>query len=491
MKKLIPLLVLLLAISMMFSGCAAITNIFDPLPDNYVDGVKIPKEFPDDYLEVYDDAVVYEAEEDDGEVTLMCGTEDEIDDVIDFYEDLFDDEIFTIDETDDGRGEYFAKGVVEGYGFEIFAEDASGDYEERAFATVIEVKTRELGKDTLEKMQGFWHVCGFDGEISDEVRTLGLGLEVDENKIDSYKEFEINSNNIEFSFVDDETIVYTDDGEEYMPKVTFEKIDGISVMTMEYEGDTLHLEKSSMEKMSEYAVPGAEMLAKMQGFWLVCGVDGDIYDAVRMQGSAVIFEGNQMSSYSYFELDEEVYEIEFIDDSTFVYTDAGEQVELTISFETIDGLEVMSMTDGDTTINLEKSSVDTMWTYYEMDDDGALIYLSDVLTDAQLEYYISGADWTFVYLYDTDGQYYNAEAREVFTFFSDYTGLYEYEGVMYDTTWYVSDSIIYIYIYDDTSEFYVDYMLDMEYDGEAFYMYLFDSTLGHQSSAYVYTVIFN
>ena len=119
MKKLALILAFVLSAAMLFTGCAVITNILDPLPDEYVDGVKVPRDYPDDQLEIYDDAIVFEAEEDEEEITLMYGTKDEIDDIIDFYEDLFDDNGLNVEESDDGKGEYYAKGSGEGIKFEI------------------------------------------------------------------------------------------------------------------------------------------------------------------------------------------------------------------------------------------------------------------------------------------------------------------------------------------------------------------------------------
>ena len=488
MKKLITLIVLLLSIALVFSGCAAITNIFNPLPDNFTDGVKTPKDYPDDYLEIYDDAVVYEAEDDDGAITLMCGTVDEIDDVIKFYADLFDDDEFTINESDDSRGEYYAEGRVGGYGFEIFAEDAKGEYEERAFTTVVEVKTRVLGKDMLDKLQGFWLACGDNGMVSDEIRRMGLAVDFDGMKMDFYAGFEIDSTNIDFAFIDDDTIQYTEDGEEYTADIKFETIDGIDVLTMENEYESLSLEKSSYDKMMEYAVVGAATLQRMQGFWLACGVDGQLDDIVRMEGIALVFENYIMASYTAFEMDAETSTIEFIDDSTFTYYDydTGTQEVLSVTFETIDGIEVMTISDGETAINLERSSEDLMWTYYDWADD-ELLYLDTELTDDDILFLIADADWTYSYYYHADTmQYEAASAVEIFTFYSTGYGEYANADSWYETTWYVMDGKLYVTIYAE-NEVYLEFYVDFEYDGTTYYMYLYNATDGFAGDAWVYT----
>ncbi len=51
MKKLSIVLALLLCTAMLYSGCALITNLTDPLPEEYIDGVKLPSDFPGDDFE--------------------------------------------------------------------------------------------------------------------------------------------------------------------------------------------------------------------------------------------------------------------------------------------------------------------------------------------------------------------------------------------------------------------------------------------------------
>ena len=41
--------------------------------------------------------------------------------------------------------------------------------------------------------------------------------------------------------------------------------------------------------MEEYNIPGAETLAKIQGFWLACGLGGEVGDAFRIEGVAFEF----------------------------------------------------------------------------------------------------------------------------------------------------------------------------------------------------------
>ena len=484
MKKIILLLVLLTSTAMFFSGCAVITNILDPLPEEYVEGVKVPRDYPDDDFEVYDDAVVFEAEEDDEEISLKYGTEDDIDDVIDFYEELFEDNELTVDEQEDDKDEFYAKGKGDGFKFEINAEEASGNYEERAFATVVEVDIEfyTVGEETLEKMKGFWHACGADGVIADEVRAEGAAIEFADMTMDLYDDFETYLTNEKFEFTDDDSIKFTDEGEEEVFDVVFETINGIEVMSLVSDEITLHFEKSTYDKMMEYAVVGAETLEKMQGFWLACGSGGEISDTVKMEGCAVEITDMIMDTYYYFELDRMDMVFEFIDNDTIQFHENGEDDIIDIIFETIDGIKVMTFSGGNTSIHYVKSNYEEMMTYADMGVEG-IISIDDELTDADLEYWISDIDWYYgLYVY-ADGSYEIAQDYDKYRFnSSDYTGVHEYSDGTEQITWYVLDGNLYATFPSGTYYWIVDF----EYDGTDAYLYLLDSREGHEGCTWVY-----
>ncbi len=475
---------LVITVVLLFSGCAVINNIFNPLPDEYKDGVKYSRDYPDDELELYDDALVFEADEDDEEITLKYGSEDELDDLIDFYEDLFDDKEMTIDEAEEGRDDYHAEGRGDGFKFEIDIEQASGDYETRVFKTVVEIEIvpYEVGEQTLENMQGFWLVCGLGNDISDDYRKSGQAMEVDGMKVTFYSGFEAESADNDFSFDDDDTIRYTDEGEEHTSDVTFETIEGKEYMVIS-EGDiTVCLEKSSEDEMMSYKMVGTDTLKKLQGFWLICGADGQIDDQYRMAGQAIDFNDVFMDFYDGFEVDTLGNEFVFLDENTINYTEEGTEYTVAISFETVSGVEYLVMTVEAVSVYLEKSSYDTMLSY----KGSSVIYLSDYLTDEQLEYYITDIEWNLSYIYNTDGTFDQAENFNRITFDSYYnTGVSEFSDIVYDHTWYIEDSIIY---FDFGNDFYDQYLLDYEFDGEAGYLYLFDSEAGYNDYALVYTV---
>ncbi len=489
MKRLnVVMLAIIVTVVLLFSGCAVITNIFDPLPDEYKDGVDFSRDYPDDELELYDDALVFEAdEEEDEEITLKYGSEDELDDLIDFYEDMFDDNELTVDETDEGKDDYHAEGSGDGFKFEIDIEEASGDYETRVFKTVVEVTIEfyEVGEETLQNMQGFWLICGLAGEISDEYRMSGQAMVVDGMKVTFYRDFEVDTTDNDFSFDDDDTIRYVDDGEEQTSDVTFETIDGIEYMVVSEGGVSVYLERSSESEMMFYYVEkemGADILEKLEGFWLACGYEDEIGDEYRQAGKAIEFYSTYMDFYDNFESDSYGNEFTFVDDDTIHYIEDGDEYIIDITFETIDGMEYLVMTNEGVSVYLEPSSYSDMF-MYQTASTGDLVYLNDDLSDADLEYYISDIEWYLTYIYYPDGSYEFSETYNRILFDYYYTGECDTDENSFEITWYIYDSIIYIDFGNDYTE---TYLVDYESDGTDAYLYLFDAELGYDDYALVY-----
>ena len=134
------IIILILGLALILSGC---------IPSQYTKGVDAD-EYPDRDLPVYDDAIIFEYEGDDEEVSIKYGTEDDIDDVIDFNKDYFEDESIMLENEEEDKDEYTAEGYYEDFFFEINAEEASGDIEEKLFSTVVEVNIEYLSEEEIE-----------------------------------------------------------------------------------------------------------------------------------------------------------------------------------------------------------------------------------------------------------------------------------------------------------------------------------------------------
>lgn len=258
MKKKTFFVALLLCVVLILSSCSLIDSIFDPLPEKYVDGLREPKDLPDE-LELYDDAIVYDVDEDDESVELSYGVSEDLDEIIDFYEDLFDENEIEIIESDDDDDEFYVSGKGEGFTFELEAEPATAGYKERAFKTIVTIEvlfiesdkdaqtaepedstptpdaetvaptdapTSELGSETLSKMSGFWMLVGFDGDMDDIYKDEGVALYFTGDSMVGYSGFEIDIYNIIFTFIDNNTITYTTETEMKTVNIDFQVIDG-------------------------------------------------------------------------------------------------------------------------------------------------------------------------------------------------------------------------------------------------------------------------
>jgi len=493
MKRIGLVLALVISTALVLAGCTLVTNILDPLPEEYIEGIKVPREFPKDDFEIYEDSVVFDLDEDDEEMQLKYGTTEDLDDIIEYYEDLFEDEELIVEKSEEEDDEYYAKGMGETFRFEINAEPAKGNYEERVFTTVVEIYIEQyvMGTDTLEKMQGFWHACGENDIISDATKENGNAMEFDGMAVDIYDNFAEVSSNRTFEFIKENVIEVEDsDGGNAVLEIVFETIDGIEVMTLTDEGDAISFQKSSYNAMLEYQpILGQEILAKLQGFWLFCGKDGEFSDEHRSSGWGVDFDGMLLDSYTGGIADYIDSEIVFLDENTITYLNSyGNQTTLTLYVEEYQGKEYMTLYFEDTKYYYEHSSYEEMLRYASNSTSNLSedeVYLIDELTDADMEYLITDADWYMTYYYETDGSYTEGDFYNRMYFESDYTAEDEYETAYFDITWAIDDELLYLYYEEEPTEV---YMLDFEYDGAVWYMYLFDADERYDSYAYVFTM---
>ncbi len=130
--------------SSLFLGCSAIKNLIDNTPENFSEGIKYRKDYEDDILEIYDDAIVFDEFSAFTEVVLLCGSMDDFEDIADFYKEFFKDNEIDLLEEEESRDEYYARGIFEGYEFKMKIAEAEGEYIEDLFENVITLSTREI-----------------------------------------------------------------------------------------------------------------------------------------------------------------------------------------------------------------------------------------------------------------------------------------------------------------------------------------------------------
>lgn len=130
-----------------FSGCAQIKRLLNIVPEKYTEGINYDRDYPDDDLEVYDNAVVFESDSRFDNIILSCGTADDLDDIIDFYEDFFEDNDIVLKQVQKNKDYYYASGITNEYMFEIEIEEAKGDYIADLFEYVIYISIEEISDE--------------------------------------------------------------------------------------------------------------------------------------------------------------------------------------------------------------------------------------------------------------------------------------------------------------------------------------------------------
>ena len=164
MKKNFLLFAVLLTAAVILASC---------VPSEYKKGLDLSRGYPEDDMPLYDDAVVFAAEEDKDEIEISYGVKDgDVDDVADFYKDHFEDNGIILSKEKDEKDEYEAKGAYEDFEFKISIEEASGKYEEKVFETVVEVKIEFVKEDSKTAKESEDLDDGIDNSDSDDSYSL-------------------------------------------------------------------------------------------------------------------------------------------------------------------------------------------------------------------------------------------------------------------------------------------------------------------------------
>ncbi len=95
----------------------------------------------------YEDAVVFESETRFGKVILTMGTKDDLDDIVDYFNDYYDYKGITPSSEQIDDDAYSAVFTTEGYEFEIEVSEADGKYIEDLFEYVIEISGKAVSAD--------------------------------------------------------------------------------------------------------------------------------------------------------------------------------------------------------------------------------------------------------------------------------------------------------------------------------------------------------
>ncbi len=145
-KNIKLIIAIVVVLSSILSGCQILS---EKTPERFTEGIKYDRDFPDDVFEIYDDAIVFESRELFGAIIISFGTEDDFDDVVEFYKDFIEDNEISLSEEDEGRDSYYAKGIFDGYEFKIQVEEPEGEYTKDLFKCVVYISTEESDKEAV------------------------------------------------------------------------------------------------------------------------------------------------------------------------------------------------------------------------------------------------------------------------------------------------------------------------------------------------------
>ena len=119
------------------------------IPSIYKKGVEY-SDFPDKDIPIYDDAVVFSFERDGEKSEIEYGSEDTVEDIMEFYKDEFDSDEYTVlKENDKYDDEYYVEGYTDDLYFEIDIEEASKSLE-KYFATTVKMSVEPYVKKEEE-----------------------------------------------------------------------------------------------------------------------------------------------------------------------------------------------------------------------------------------------------------------------------------------------------------------------------------------------------
>lgn len=247
------------------------------------------------------------------------------------------------------------------------------------------------------------------------------------------------------------------------------------------------LELGAGSESQEYSEE--EILEMMQGFWVLTGHEGNVSEEIKRGGVALKIDDDEMDLYSGFSRIDKDIKIKISDD-TIEYYDDGTQIELEISFETVDGYELMILSSDGGTSMYEKTTKDAFYLYqgFIKNEEGTYdhsTYIYDNLTDKELEWYISDIYWHELYYLYADGTMEDMNPYTMVMFSSDMRGIMEYTDKTEYVEWEVYDSKLYV-TYDTDDETYY-FPIDYEYDSTTgyAYLYLYDTNEGFEECAWV------
>lgn len=504
-SKLLLLLAFVMLVSAVFVGC-------DQIPEEYTEGVKLDKSYPDEDMPIYDDAVVYYCDDDENEISIKYGVEDDLDDVADFYKDHFEDIEIELEDETDKSSRYSAEGSYKDFQFKVKVTEPSGDYEEKVFTTIVKVDI-EFIDDSLgtvsdiqnkvslsDQLPGFWRQESFE-DSSGSISTYEYGT--------AYEFYIDGTLNIYFNFaligtggwseIDSSTVLLTTvDGTQENVKVTFEKRSEKEYLIWEDSTGKLVFFKDSKDEFSMETADNTP----------VDNTDGDNTGSTNTSTDIPVLDDSQLTSaisgttWYYIAYVDKNGNTQSNSEGKLIYNadgsfeDAFDEETETGSWYVTGGRLYCDYSD-DTSSNWQISvllrgsaeyllyfddeEAGAFWLYSTFPLDSIITYT----TDEEMTAAIAGRDFNALYYMYANGATETMSDNPI-TFSTDHTLQDLYEGELLTGTWEFKDGYL-TNTYDNGDAF--QYPVYVEYNtvSDSYYLFLGDLEEGFEDCYWIYT----
>ncbi len=487
----------LLIISMMLLCSLLLGCVF--VPEEYTKGVKLDRDYPDDDMPIYDEAIVYFSEEDEGDITIEYGVADDLDDVVDFYKDHFEDNDIVLDSESDKSSKYSAQGFYKNFAFTLKISKPNSGYEEKQFATIVMIEieftqdsigTVDVNEIALEQaVLGFWRQESFsnsDGKFTSN--DSGTAYEfLPDGVLNQYRNFEFTGAG-SYTPIDNVNVLLTyAQGDQEKVSVVFEKRSGYDYMIIEGETATLVFYKDSADDFTADGTtlktppPGtdsqlAAALADIRWYYvLYSDVNGE---TVSTSTGNLIYnsDGTLEDTFE----DETVY-------GTWYVLDGW--LNCDYSDDTSSGWIVeVKIVEGIKYLYFYSNEVPAFWLYSSVPLGEITIPTTSTTytTDGDLTAFLAVSQWVSLHYLYADGSTEPMDEISI-NFYADGSFDETYTGTLNAGTWYCNDGNLITEYSTTGNAFHYPAVIENDDVSNAFYLYLGDLEEGSEGNYWVFT----
>ena len=444
-------------------------------------------------MPLMDDAVVYYCDEDDDEITVKYGVEDDLDDVADFYKDHFDDNDITLDDETDKSTRYAAEGACKDFTFKLRATEPSDEYAKQVFATVVKIEivfvdepaeptpAPEIALD--EQLPGFWQQESYN-DGTGEVYTAEYGIAYEfiaDGVLNIYANFEFLGAG-SWSLLDAGTVsLIALDGSQAEAGAVVEQRDGKEYLIWtDSTGVLVFCRESKHTFMLNAPDPDEELAAALADTtWYYVHYSDENGDIQSNSTGSVIYYSNGAVEDT-FDDDDNTGTWHVSNDRLYCeYTD-GSTPNWVAEVETEGDIRYMRL--------YSDSHPPAYWLYSDQPagntgtTDTPVTYTSD----ADIERYIIDTNWHEYYYIYADGTLEEMTVNALY-FRSDGTLDDTYDGEYMAATWYVDNGYLYITYEEDTEAYMYPAYIAHDAAANVKYLYMGDLMEGFEGCNWVFT----